>query len=62
LKETQRQRSEEQESERPLFSLSWRNRDARPWNHVFGVQHSVHVYRTGTGVLPRTQPNSPEAM
>src|SRR5215203_7245570 len=29
LKETQRQRSEEQESESPLFT-SWRNRDARP--------------------------------
>src|SRR4051794_15152970 len=29
LKETQRQRSEEQESEDPR-SLSWRNRDARP--------------------------------
>jgi len=62
LKETQRQRSEEQESEGPLISLSWRNRDARPWDYVFGVQHSVHVYGTGTGVLPGTQLNSPEAM
>jgi hypothetical protein len=35
-----------------LCLFSWRNRDARFRNHVFGVQFSLHVYGTGTGVLP----------
>jgi hypothetical protein len=61
LKETQRQRSEEQESE-GLPSLSWRNRDARPRNYVCGMQYAVHVYGTRTGLLQGTKLNSPEAM
>jgi len=39
---------------RSSASLSWRNRDARPWNYMCGVQHSVRVYGTRTGVLPGT--------
>jgi hypothetical protein len=44
MKETRRQRSEEQREWSASIPPSWRNRDARPRDNVFGVQFSVHIY------------------
>jgi len=54
LEETRCQRPEEQWGPNTSILLSWRNRDARPWNHVFGMQYSIYIHGTRTGVLPGT--------